>query len=74
MLGIWSMAPSMPDSDGSAAPRMSFTFRARLPRASSAIACSSDTIGDQSRCGPPEAEGGGVVGATCIAGIEGGVG
>src|SRR4029077_3899137 len=73
MLGIWSIAPSIPDSDGSAAPRMSFTFRARLPSASSAIACSSETIGDQSRCGPPEG-GGGVVGATCIAGWEGGVG
>src|SRR5260370_505885 len=30
MLGTWSIAPSMPGSDGSAAPRMSLTLRARL--------------------------------------------
>src|SRR5690348_11178269 len=62
MLGIWSIAASMPASDGSAAPRMSLTLRARLPRASSAIACSSPTMAFQSSCGP--ALRGGVVGAT----------
>src|SRR5579872_4094150 len=80
MLGTWSMAASMPAIDGSAAPRMSFTLRARLPRASSAIAWSSATIAAQSSCGPDEgADGGGVVGAVGglvigITGTLGGVG
>src|SRR6266851_49619 len=72
MLGTWSMAPSIPGSDGSAAPRMSLTLRARLPNESSAMACSSATIEPQSSWGPP-APGGGVVGATC-AGVACGVG
>src|SRR5216683_1693613 len=72
MLGTWSMAPSIPGSDGSAAPRMSLTLRARLPNESSAMACSSATIEPQSSWGPP-APGGGVVGATC-AGAACGVG
>ena len=63
MLGIWSIAASMPASEGSAAPRMSFTLRARLPSASSAIAWSSATTLPQSSCGP--AERGGAVAATC---------
>src|ERR1700724_2750596 len=63
MLGTWSMAASMPARDGSAAPRMSFTFRARLPRGSSAIAWSSATIDPQSSCALLD-EPGGVVAAT----------
>src|SRR6266446_3776246 len=75
MLGTWSMAPSMPESEGSAAPSMSFTLRARLPNESSAMACSSATIDPQSSCGPPPDGPGGVVGATesCCDGGFGGV-
>src|SRR5437667_97331 len=63
------MAASMPAIDGSAAPRMSFTLRARLPSWSSAIAWSSATIAAQSSCGPDDA--GGAVGAACCIGIAG---
>ena len=60
MLGTWSIAASMPAIDGSAAPRMSFTLRARLPSWSSAMACSSATIAAQSSCGPDPEDGGAV--------------
>ena len=46
MLGIWSMAASIPDCEGSAAPRMSLTLRARLPR------CSGVSTGSSRRPGP----------------------